>query len=195
MRPISSETRLADHVRHFEGLFAADPDPWRTRLSRAEAHKRRTVLAALGTRRLGRGLELGCANGVTTRSLAPRFARLLALDAAAPAVALARAAVADLPHVEVHQALLPCPLPLRAFDAAVASEVLYYLPRPDLLATLRLLRGTLRPGGRLISVNHLERFEDAEVSAAELTALTRRVFGRERRSLDGAGWRCLLFRA
>ena len=188
-------TSAQDHLAHFDRLYARDADPWDYQGSRAEAHKRAAVLAALGSGPLGRVCEIGCGPGVATAAMAPRCARLLALDGSQEAAALARARTAHLRQVRVRCEGLPPSLPARAFDAIVATEVLYYLPRPVRLATLAAVRRALCPGGRLVSTNSLERFGDAEVSNAELVREQQAVFGAPTRTRVGAGWRLDAYRA
>lgn len=181
------------HLRHFEGLYRQDPDPWRARETWSERHKRRTVQRALGATRCGLGLELGCGNGVTTRELACRFAHLVAVDGSPMAIAHARRELAGLSNVELRQQELPARLPQRRFDVIIASEILYYLPPSALASTLRCVYQALRRGGRFVSTHHWRRFDDAEVSHARLTEITRGIFGLELRRIAGAGWRCDVF--
>lgn len=184
---------VAGHLRHFDALYAAEADPWGARMSRNEARKRRAVRYALGPQIFSCGLEIGCGNGISTRALAPRFLNLLALDGSGMAVALARREVAPFTHVKITQAAFPCALPKNRFDAIIASEVLYYLSRGKLAATLRVAHRALCKGGRFVSTHHLRRFNDAECDHASLIQATRAVFGCEARQLTGYGWRCYLY--
>ena len=70
----------------FETKFRENIDPWNYAASPFEAYKRTVLLHACGTRPFGRGLELACAIGETTRMLAPRCLRLLAVDSSATAL-------------------------------------------------------------------------------------------------------------
>src|ERR1051326_1512805 len=54
----------------FERKFRKTIDPWNYASSRFERYKRGVLLRACGPSRRGRVLELGCAIGETTRSLA-----------------------------------------------------------------------------------------------------------------------------
>ena len=184
---------VARHLRHFDSVYAAKSDPWGARTSYDEAHKRRSIKWALGPHPYARGLEIGCGNGISTRALAPRFLNLKALDGSGMAVALARREVAAFTHVKISQAVLPCALPRNGFNAIIASEVLYYLPRGRLAATLRMAHRALRRGGSFVSTHHLRRFNDAECDHASLVKATRAVFGGATRQLAGYGWRCDLY--
>jgi SAM-dependent methyltransferase len=186
--------RGADGLDHFEALYRASADPWDYERSRAEAFKRRAVMALLGAPPLGRVLELGCGPGVATAEIAPRCARLLALDGSDAAVRIARERSAGERRVRIRAARLPCPLPPRAFDAALATEVLYYLPREGVRETLLQIRAALRPGGRFVSAQHLERFPDALTAPSEVVREATHAFGPPLRTLVGAGWRADLYR-
>ena len=184
---------VARHLRHFDSVYAAKSDPWGARTSHDEAHKRRAIKSALGPHSYARGLEIGCGNGISTRALAPHFLNLMALDGSGMAVVLARQEVAGLTHVKIAHAALPCTLPKNGFDAIIASEVLYYLPRGKLTATLRMAHRALRRGGSFVSTHHLKYFNDAECDHISLVRATRAVFGGETRQLIGYGWRCYLY--
>jgi SAM-dependent methyltransferase len=80
----------------FEAKFRETIDPWDYASSPFEAHKRAVLLRACGSRHFGRGLELACAIGETTRALAPRCLRLLAVDASPTALEEARRRVGAL---------------------------------------------------------------------------------------------------
>ena len=153
MRPIDPDG--------FEALFRQDVDPWNYARSPFEAYKRDRLLRACGDRVYGRGLELACANGETTRRLANRCLRLLAVDSSETAVREAARRTAGLSSVTVKQALLPSQTPQGPFDLIVASEILYYLSLPDMLTLLDQLQRALAPGGRLVVLHHVIAFADA----------------------------------
>ena len=120
-------------VNGFEEMFRKDKDPWNYAGSVFEAYKRDKLLKACGDRTYGRGFELACANGETTRRLAGRCLNLLAVDAAPTAVEEARRRTADLTNVELRTAVLPAETPMGPYDLIVASEILYYLPEPEMI--------------------------------------------------------------
>jgi len=106
------------------------------------------VLDLLAPVRGGLVLELGCGAGALTRHLLAAGHRVIATDASAAMVSLARSALGDA--VEVRQLALPDD-PLPAADAIVSvGHVISYLP--DAAAVDRALvamAGALRPGGVL----------------------------------------------
>lgn len=147
----------------FEGKFRADIDPWNYAASPFEAWKRRVLLHACGPRVHARGLELACAIGETTRALAPRCLRLLAVDSSPTALAEAARRTAACPNVTLRRAILPRDMPRGPFDLIVASEILYYLRPNDLRRMISALHRSLAPGGRVVVLHHLKDFGDAAV--------------------------------
>lgn len=71
----------------------------------------------------GRGLEVACAIGETTRRLARVCLRLLAVDSSLTALNEARLRLAENKNVSFRQALLPAETPRGPFDLIVASEI------------------------------------------------------------------------
>jgi SAM-dependent methyltransferase len=106
------------------------------------------ILDLLAPVRGGLVLELGCGAGALTRHLLAAGHRVIATDASAAMVELARAALGA--DVDVRQLVLPDD-PLPAADAIVSvGHVISYLP--DAAAVDRALvamAGALRPGGVL----------------------------------------------
>lgn len=165
----------------FEAMFRVNPDPWNYAASPFEAAKRRVLLRACGDRFYARALELACANGETTRALAPHCRRLLAIDAAPTAVAEARRRTRGLPNVTIGQATLPEEMPRGPFDLIVASEILYYLPPNAFRRVLRVLADATAPGGRLVLLHHLRNFDDAAQKPALAQARSAAFFARTMR--------------
>lgn len=138
---------------YFEGLYADSEDPWNFQTSPYEREKYGRTLAALGGRRFQRALEVGASIGVFTEMLADRCDELLAVDVSERAVAVARRRLSGREHVTVERRSLPEEMPGGPFDLVVASEVLYYLTREEMLATVRRLEEELAPGGALLAVH------------------------------------------
>jgi peptidoglycan/xylan/chitin deacetylase (PgdA/CDA1 family)/SAM-dependent methyltransferase len=152
--PAGSRARAAAQARrHFEGLFARGPDPWRY-TSCYEQLKYEQTLALLPEGRIERALEIACAEGIFTRQLASRVESLLAVDLSRIALERAAQRCRGLDHVRF------APLDLRSdelpgpFAAIVCSEVLYYLDGVEALrAVAHKLAHALRPGGRLVTAH------------------------------------------
>jgi SAM-dependent methyltransferase len=147
----------------FEQRFRDNIDPWDYTSSRFEAFKRAVLLRACGCRTYGRGLELGCAIGETTRRLAPRCLRLLSIDSSPAALAEAVRRNAATSWVTFRRCLLPREIPRGPFDLIVVSEIAYYLPRCVLDDFLRRIFEAAAPAGRIVFLHHLTRFADAAV--------------------------------
>jgi len=138
---------------YFEELYRASDDPWDFATSTYEREKYASTLAALGGRRFGRALEVGCSIGVFTAMLAPYCGELLAVDASERATALARERLASATNVRVERRTFPEELPEGQFGLILVSEVLYYLDRETLLRGLRGLEAALAPGGSMLAVH------------------------------------------
>jgi cyclopropane fatty-acyl-phospholipid synthase-like methyltransferase len=138
---------------YFEGLYAESGDPWDFETSEYERKKYERTLEVLGARRFHRALEAGASIGVFTEMLADRCDELLAVDVSERAVAAARERLSGRGHVSVVRRSLPEEMPDGPFDLIVASEVLYYFTREEMLAALRAFERELAPGGALLAVH------------------------------------------
>jgi SAM-dependent methyltransferase len=165
----------------FEAKFRANIDPWNYAASPFEARKRAVLLHACGPGPFGRGLELACAIGETTRVLAPHCLSLLAVDSSATAVDEARRRLGARRDVRIEQALLPAGMPRGPFDLVVVSELLYYLGRRPLADLLARVEAALAPGGRVVVLHHVRPFDDASVLPSLAQALAVRSLGRRLR--------------
>ena len=157
-------------VAGFEAKYREDIDPWNYAASPFEAFKRHVLLRACGYRPFGRGLELACGTGATSRALAPRCLRLTAQDSSPTAIAAARRA-GPRPGLTYDLGVLPRQMPRGPFDLIVASEIFYYLSRADLSRTLARIEAALAPGGRVVVLHHRLDFPDAAVRPRTAQAL------------------------
>ena len=140
----------------FERLYEANPDPWGFQTSAYERAKYAETLAALGTRRFRFALELGCSIGVMTQALAPRCDRLLGIDIAETALALARSRCDALPGVSFRRCWLPEEFPALeagSVDLILVSELLYFLSPADNARLAAAILAALAPDGMLVLVN------------------------------------------
>ena len=85
-----------------------------------------------------------------TRLLARRAGSVVAVDFVEEALDRARENCSGLSNVGFVAGDVRNGLPPGTYDAAVASDVFYYLSVSELLDVLRLLGGSLRPGGSLV---------------------------------------------
>ena len=144
----------------FETVFDANDDPWRTLSSRDEAVKRRAVVRALGTRRLGRVLELGAGNGSNSVALARRALRLDATDGAPSAVDLIGRALTGEPTARALLLPLPARAPNPRYEAVIVAELLYYLSPAAMIEVAREVVRVLPCGGVLALAHHRVQFHD-----------------------------------
>lgn len=102
-----------------------------------------------------RVLDLGCGNGALLQRLAPRVAGALGVDASAAMVERARSRVAGLSHVSIERVEGPrIPAPDDSFDVAISMLSFRYLDWDPLMVELRRV---LRPGGRLLIIDMVDK--------------------------------------
>ena len=156
---------------YFEGLYAESDDPWNFEASEYEQDKYARTLAVLGERTFRRALEAGASIGVFTEMLADRCDELLAVDVSERAVAAARQRLSGRGNVRIERRTLPEQMPDGPFDLIVASEVLYYFPREEMLTVLRGFERELAPGGILLAVHWRRKTETYPLQGDEVHEL------------------------
>ncbi len=157
----------------FEQKFRQNIDPWNYTGSPFEHFKRNVLLRACGCRTYGRGLELACAIGETTRYLSRRCLRLLAVDSSPTALAEAKRRLRGNSKVSFRLTMLPEQMPHGPFDLIVASEIVYYLSPHALDELLRRLHAAAAPSGRIVILDHTRPFDDAAQPPARAHDVTR----------------------
>jgi predicted TPR repeat methyltransferase len=156
---------------YFEKLYAESEDPWDFEVSQYEQNKYARTLSALGDRTFRRAFEAGASIGVFTEMLAGRCDELVAVDVSERAVSVARRRLAGKEHVRVERRTLPEQMPEGPFDLIVASEVLYYFPREEMLAVLSGFEHELAPGGVLLAVHWRRKTETYPLQGDEVHEL------------------------
>ncbi len=116
------------------------------------AYERPAVREMLGDVRGLDVLDAGAAAGENSAWLAAQGARVVALDASAAMVQLARTRLGDAATVLHADLARPLPLADASFDVVLSSLTLHYLE--DWLPPLRELARVLRNGGRLVLSTH-----------------------------------------
>ncbi len=139
---------------YFDGLYADKPDPWDFESSAYEAAKYDATLAALGSERAERALEVGCSIGILTRRLAPLCDRLVATEVARAALEQAKRRCSDLRNIDFRLVKGADEGFDGTYDLVVLSEVVYYWDDADLDRFAEGLRLALAPGGRVLLVHY-----------------------------------------
>ena len=110
------------------------------------------LVSWLAARRSADVLELACGTGLFTRLIAPRVARLTAIDASTEVIGINRARVgAD--NVAYVQADLFAWRPVRRYDAIFFSFWLSHVPQQRFAAFWDLVASALAPGGAVYLID------------------------------------------
>ncbi|SFP44956.1 Predicted xylanase/chitin deacetylase [Mesorhizobium sp. NFR06] len=151
-RAAAADGRDNDRTSFWNRHFAT-ADPWNYG-SPYEQEKYGRQLEILPAGRIGRALELACAEGHFTRQLAPRVGHLTATDISDVAIGRARARCSDQPNVEFGVLDFSADTLPGEMDLIVCSEALYYLDDvAELRRVVRKLVEALAPGGSFISAH------------------------------------------
>jgi SAM-dependent methyltransferase len=142
---------------YFDEVYRRSADPWRYASDPYELGKYRKQIDWLTdgrTRRLGRGLDVGCANGVFARMLCSCCDHVDAQDLSPVAIEHARRTLSGVPNVSLAVSEFPRQAPPPdGFDAVVIGEVLYYLEPAALAAAVVWMGDAVVAGARLIVAN------------------------------------------
>ncbi len=153
---------VADQISYYRAR-AAEYDEWWFRSHRfdeevesnarwfGEVAEAEAVLAAAGPR--GNALEIACGTGLWTRHLAPKVKRLLALDAAAEPLAIARTRV-NAPTVTYFEADIFSWQPSERYDFIFFGFWISHIPRALWAAFWTLLANALAPGGSIFFIEN-----------------------------------------
>ncbi|WP_067502570.1 SAM-dependent methyltransferase [Actinoplanes sp. TFC3] len=162
---------MSTPIGYFEGMYAANADPWSFETRWYDERKHSLTVAALPRHSYRSGFEPGCSTGMLTARLAERCDNLLAVDAVAGAVATAADRVAGYPGVRVRQAAIPRDWPKETFDLIVLSELAYYFDDADLATLIAHVTASLEPGGDLVAVHWRWPVEEHARSGDEVHAM------------------------
>ena len=140
---------------------ATQQNAWGYQDNPGHAARAQRILQALRAEPAQHLLEAGCAEGFLTRQLAARGNQVTACDLSPEAVRRAAEYCAGLPHVQFAAADIRHQLPQGPFDAAVFSDVLYYLSSTENRAlALRLHRIMPAPRTLLIANEWNDNYRD-----------------------------------
>jgi peptidoglycan/xylan/chitin deacetylase (PgdA/CDA1 family)/2-polyprenyl-3-methyl-5-hydroxy-6-metoxy-1,4-benzoquinol methylase len=144
--------RDGDRSQFWDAMFEA-PDPWNYG-SEYEQIKYQRQLSLLPHKRIGRALEVACAEGWFTERLAERVERLIAIDISTKALDRARRRCANRSNISFERLDIAAETIPPGLDLIVCSEVLYYLDdEAELSQICRRLAGALGPGGHLLTAH------------------------------------------
>jgi trans-aconitate methyltransferase len=155
---------------YFDAIYTSDPDPWRFATSPYERSKYAATIAALPQPRYVHAFEVGCSIGVLTAELAPRCDALLAVDAAAAPLNVAKRRCAQYAHVRFEQMFVPNQWPEQAFDLVLLSEVVYYLSAEDVRRLAAKVVAATTPEADIVLV-HWTRETDYPLSGDDAANL------------------------
>lgn len=136
-------------------VFSRREDPFGYRSTPYETKRLAAMEKAVGERRFGAALEVGCAEGDFTERLLKRSDKVTAVDISAVALARARARLEDrrVEFIEADIRDWQPPQGLR-YDLIVLGDVLYYIDKPlvrdEFERIFPRIRGWLAPKGRLV---------------------------------------------
>ena len=138
---------------YFEKIFAERIDPWKY-TSPYEQKKYEQTLEMLPPGRIGRALELACAEGHFTVKLATRTDHLIAADISQTALDRATKRCSNMKNMRFAQLdLTKDPLPGR-FELIVCSEVLYFVGGQEALKSVaRKFSNALEPWGYFLTAH------------------------------------------
>lgn len=139
---------------YFEQWDRRSEDPWGHLESDYERGRYEWTIGALGGRRFGRALEVGCSLGMFTEMLAQHCDEVLGVDISDVSVQRARARLADVRNVRFERRTLPAQMPDGPFDLIVCADVLVYWRAEELRAALRAIEAALAPRGALLVVHY-----------------------------------------
>ena len=153
---------------YFDGVYAANADPWGFETSDYERGKYAHTLRSLPRSAYRNAFEIGCSLGVLTAQLAPLCERLLAVDGSETPLVRARELCRDLPNVEIAQMQVPDQFPDGKFDLILVSEVGYYWSPADFNAAQSTILDHLEPGGHLMLVHWTPPVHDYPLTGDEV---------------------------
>ncbi|MEP7325707.1 MAG: trifunctional glycosyltransferase/class I SAM-dependent methyltransferase/polysaccharide deacetylase [Gemmatimonadota bacterium] len=145
---------------YFETVFLAGSDPWQY-ATPFEQRKYKQTLSLIPKVKPQRALELACAEGIFTRTLAPLVHQLLATDISAVALERARTRCRGLSNVAFQLLdFASDPIPGQ-FDLVICSETLYYMRDRTALSELATrIAKSLLPGGHCITAHSTTVVDD-----------------------------------
>jgi len=145
---------------YFDGVYAANDDPWNFTSSEYEAGKYAVTLDSLPEKHYRNAFEIGCSIGVLTEKLATKCFQLLAVDVSEKALTQAKKRCENLPNVHLQMMRMPDEFPDETFDLILISEVGYYLAPKDWLTMMEKIFAHLTEAGQVALVHWTPHVHD-----------------------------------
>jgi 2-polyprenyl-3-methyl-5-hydroxy-6-metoxy-1,4-benzoquinol methylase len=131
----------------------SEKDAWGYLGSAAHEQRCRLILELLPQASSETALEVGCAVGFITKSLAQRFGRVIACDLSDIAIDRARRYCGDALNVEFHAQDIRSGIPAHDVQVCLVSDVLYYLSPREISSFAIELASRMNPSGQMVFVN------------------------------------------
>jgi SAM-dependent methyltransferase len=133
---LSYARRIPDRIRHgrsyppsfFDSVFTRSADPWSYEASTTSEQRRELLFDIVSARFPSRLLEIGCATGWMTATLAPRVQTMTAIDISSVALTRAKERCKNLSNVHFRRLDIAIEEIPDTFDLVLCAGVLVYLP-------------------------------------------------------------------
>lgn len=154
----------------FDRMYIEEGDPWKVGSSWYEQRKIAVALACLADPSYDRVLDPACGTGHLARAVAERSGMVVAKDASAPAVEIARRVCESVENVDIDVAALPYASGETAgpFDLIVLSEFLYYLSPEMRRLTIGSVLDRAADRAEIIAVHWRDAPEDGTSSGDDV---------------------------
>lgn len=162
----------------FDRMYIEEGDPWKVGSSWYEQRKIAVALACLADPSYDRVLDPACGTGHLARAVAERSGVVVAKDASAPAVEIARRVCESVENVNIDVAALPYAFGETAgpFDLIVLSEFLYYLDNDARARSIDSVLERAADRAEVIAVHWRDSPEDGTASGEDVHAELRNYF-------------------
>lgn len=146
---------MSHRAKRFDGIYAANIDPWGFRTAAYERDKYRATLAVLPRPIYQLGVEAGCSIGELTRLLAARCQKLIGIDVSRIALEEAMRRNAASAHVRFIEGELPMAWPDVRPDLIILSEMLYFLSAAEIVDLAHRIEMNWQNKSHCLLVNYL----------------------------------------
>ncbi len=153
-RRLRSITGFGQPAHVFHDRYAqSEKDAWGYLESTAHEQRCRLILELLPDASSGTALEVGCAEGFITKSLAQRFDRVIACDLSDVAIDRACRYLGDAPHVKFLAQDIRRGIPAHDVQVCLVSDVLYYLSPREISSFAIELASRMNSSGQMVFAN------------------------------------------